>query len=124
MPSILHSSLPDAGSITHGNLDAFYNSKDQASGLAGLDSNALLKVNKIPYLGNKISIYVDSKYTGVYSDGSMLKPYVTITEALNSIGADAARGIYGEPTIDTDTHIKDQYCIFVQHGSYNEDTSI
>ena len=98
--------------------------RDLASCIAGLDSNTLLKFNEIPYLGNKISIYVDSKYTGVYSDGSMIKPYVTITEALNSIGSDATRGTYGEPTIDTDIHIKDQYCIFVQHGAYNEDIVI
>ena len=65
-----------------------YNSKDQASGLSGLDSNTLLKINEIPYLGNKISIYVDSKYNGLFPDGSMIKPHLTITEALNSIETD------------------------------------
>ena len=78
MPTILHSSLPDAGSVTHGNLDAFYNSKDQALGLAGLDSNTLLKVSEIPKFGGTISYYVDCNYTLGSNDGSKLRPFTTI----------------------------------------------
>ena len=59
-----------------------------ATGVAGLDSNSFLKVNEFPSFRNKINYYVDNKYSLLYSDGSKLRPYITITDALNAIGAD------------------------------------
>ena len=76
----------------------------------------------MPNFCNNISYYVDSKYSLGSNDGSFLRPFTTITQALNAIGTDtgATRGTYGEPTTNSDPHLHDQFSIYVQHGIYDD----
>ena len=100
--------------------------KDTASGYASLDTNTKLKVSQFPKFGSTISYYVDCNYTLGSNDGSKLRPFTTITSALNAIGTDtgATRGTYGEPTSNTDIHLHDQFAIYVEHGIYNETITV
>jgi len=45
-----HTTLANIGSYTHSQLDTFVNSKNNANGLCGLDSNSLVPVANIPNL--------------------------------------------------------------------------
>ena len=97
-------SLTNIGTNTHAQIDSFIASKDQASGIAGLDSAGHLKVGEIPNLGNSIEYWVDCNYSLGNSDGSILKPFTSITSAMNAVGTGTlggvagTRGSYEEPT--------------------------
>ena len=66
-----------------------------------MDSNGLLKVSEFPNFNNTITYYVDSKYTLGNSDGSILRPYTTITSALSLIGSPIGNATTGtiDPTL-------------------------
>ena len=77
--------------------------------------------NSFNSVSNTITYYVDSKYVGAVNSGSLLNPFTKIQDALNAIGTDdgATRGIYGEPTSNSDIHMYDTFSICIEHGIYN-----
>ena len=79
-----HVNLANIGINTHAQIDTFIASKDQASGIAGLDSNTKLKVSEFPNFTSTITFYVDQKYSLGSNDGSILRPYTTISAALSN----------------------------------------
>ena len=113
--TINHANLSNIGTNTHSQIDTFIASKDQVSGVAGLDANGLLKVSELPSLGNTITFYVDSKYTAGSNDGSILKPYATISAALVNIVT---------PVDNTDPNLANRFIIHVMGGMYNESLTI
>ena len=119
-------SLTNVGTNTHAQIDSFIASKDQASGIAGLDSAGHLKVGEIPNLGNSIEYWVDSNYSFGNSDGSILKPFTSITSAMNAVGTgtlggvNGTRGSYGEPTSTGDPYYSSVFRVFVKSGYYSE----
>ena len=94
------------------------------SDIIGFDS--ILGGSSISSVSNTITYYVDSKYTGSITNGSILTPFTKIQDALNAIGTDdlATRGIYGEPSSVSDIHLYDTFSICVEHGIYNETITI
>ena len=70
-------------------------------------------------ISNTITYYVDSKYTGSVTNGSIWYPYTKIQDALNAIGTDyeATLDAYGSPTSNSDIHIHDTFCVNVEHGN-------
>ena len=113
--TIDHVNLNNIGTNTHAQIDTFISSKDQTSGIAGLDSNTKLKVSEFPNFNNTITFYVDQKYMLGSSDGSILRPYTTISSVLS---------LYTEPANNSDTHLKYTFVIYVNAGNYDEDLTI
>ena len=52
------------------------------------------------------------KYIIGNSDGSILRPYTTISSVLNQ---------YVEPEDNTDTHFMDRFIVYINGGNYDED---
>ena len=80
--------------------------------IAGLDSNNCLKVSEFPNLNNTITYYVDQKYSKGISDGSILRPYTTISSVLY---------LYTEPIDNTNVHLMVRFIIYINGGNYDGD---
>ena len=125
-----HTNLSNIGTNTHVQIDTFIASKDQASGIAGLDTNTKLKVSEFPNFNDVVEYWVDCNYTLGSSDGSFLKPYTTIQSALNAVGTgtlnsvSGTRGTYGEPTSSNDPFLSVVCRVFIKGGSYPESITI
>ena len=90
--------------------------KNVASGYCPLDSNIFVPLSNLGNCtNNTITFYVDSKYIGSVNDGSILKPYVTISAALANITT---------PIDNTDTNLSTRYIIHVMGGMYDESLTI
>ena len=101
---------------THTQVDTFIASKGQANGLATLDSGTNLPLSQLGNcVNNTICFYVDSKYTGSVNDGSLLKPFTTISSAL---------ALISPWSNGSDPHIEDRYVIHVAGGNYDESLTI
>ena len=111
IPTISHTTLSDFGLNVHTFIDNFISSKDQSSGIAGLDSNTKLKIAEFPNFNNSVIYYVDCNYTLGYNDGSISKPYTTVTGALTNISS---------PTSNSHPSITNRYIIHVSGGNYEE----
>jgi len=113
---ISHTTLSSIGTNTHSQIDTFIGTKGQANGLATLDSGTNLPLSQLGNcVNNTICLYVDGKYTGAVNDGSILKPYTTISVALALISPWAN---------SSDPHIADRYVIHVAGGAYDESLTI
>ena len=111
-----HTTLSNIGTNTHSAIDSFISSKGQANGLATLDTNTNLPLSQLGNcVNNTICFYVDSKYAGSVNDGSILKPFTTISSALALISPWAS---------GSDSHIADRYVIHVAGGNYDESLTI
>jgi len=88
--------------------------------------NNVLKISETPNFGNTIEYWVDCNYALGNSDGSIIKPFTTITNALNAVGTgtlggvSGTRGTYGEPTSSSDPYYSSVFRIFVKSGYYSE----